>query len=214
MQTYTHGHIATPVPDAAGNRVPLNLQELTGSGNFVAPVDGVFRVAVVAKGGNGATGATSNAGGGGGSGGETIGIFTLTSGQVVPYDVTDAQAWFSDVAELFANSGGNGGLSTPPTSGGQGAAIGGGSKSQIALPGRDGAPGQSGLFSFITILPAGGNGGDTRYGGGGRGGAPGLGQNSGDQGSGYGSGGGGGNSLAVLGGAGGAGAEGAVIIEW
>lgn len=216
MKTYTHGHIASTggTGDPNGNRVPLNLQVLTGSGNFVAPVDGVYKITLQGKGGNGAAGdlIVGTSGGGGGSGAAGLGVIELEKGQIVPYDASGSSAWFSDPSHMIVPGGNNASGSI----GGLGGSAGSGSLLQISYAGTAGGAGSdtlsiAGLVN-ISLGASGGTGARSYFGGGGRAGT--SQELNGRQGAAAGAGGGGGGNNVAASGSGGLGQIAIITVEW
>ena len=189
-------------------------QILLGPGTVswaVPPGVSSLRVQVVGAGGGGG-GATSNqSGGGGGAGGYALGVFTVTSGAVLPVAVGACGAGsgpgnpggtggVTSFGNLLSATGGQGGGSASPYSqGGSGGQGSGGSLVQAGGFGTDGSPIMSNWA---------GSGGASFFGGGGRGSSGGgpatVGLSAG-------SGGGGGYGSTC---AGGNGANGLIIVEF
>ncbi len=230
---------ATPVGASTNRRiVGCEVNAATGagpggvafnaSGNFVAPVSGVYKVTVVGGGGGGGAGVNqptmANGAGGGGAGGTVIFWTTLVAGQAYPVQVgaggfgagagyggTGGTGLNSIFQTATANGGAGGGGSFSGSSyGGAGGSASGG---PIIMSGGAGAPG--GRAENAETPPPGmnwyagqgGAGGSSFLGGGGSGGVGGGGMG----GFAPGSGGGGGDAQNA---SGGSGANGMVIFEW
>jgi hypothetical protein len=184
---------------------------LTGSGNFTVPA-GITQIVVTCIGGGGGGGGcsatASRAGGGGGGGGITKTILTVTPGQVIAYSCGTGGP--GAAAGSNAGTAGNNTTFTGATT------AGGGGGGGASTPG--GAGGAMGTSNVPGSSPGGYGTGNGGAGIGGDGGGPGgLGGNgaAGSAATVAGGGGGGGGSNAVATAfAGGAGANGAIIVEW
>jgi hypothetical protein len=206
-KSYVDGAVSSAVGSLTSLRAP-NKVVLTFSGSWTPP-NGVTAVWVelVGSGGGGAGAGSGKSGGAGGAGGYSEGSVSVTPGQAISYTVASGGA--GGVAggdgspgstTTFANisgSGGGAGSYTASTAGGGGGVGSGGSLSVYGGCGTDGNPAGTDYA---------GDGGASRYGGGGRGGA-----GQGVPGYAYGSGGGGAYGGT---GPGGAGAGGLIILTY
>lgn len=144
-------------------------QTINANGTLTAGSAGVYEIGVVGGGGGGGgggTGVVSNVGGGGGgAGAASIGLFTLTAGQVITYTIGAGGAAGTSALAL-GNAGGGGGQGVQSTATGTG----------VSLAAAGGGGGQGGLASSTVIVSGGvsGSGASTTSRVAGSGGASGI----------------------------------------
>lgn len=182
-----------------------------GSATWTCPA-GVTRakITVIGGGGSGGVSGTSGAGGGGGAGGTAIKVFTnLVPGTAYNYTVGAAggtSSFTGPGSVVVQATGGSNGASANAAAGGAGGVGSGGDLNITGEGGSSGIYGASGAIS--------GQGGSTLFGGGSRGLSIISGQVAGVSAAGFGAGGSGGAAVVGTNQAGGAGAAGAIIIEY